>query len=187
ASLENRGHCPQGIYVVPSKRSMRLWEGMLFVHQGYYASAIFQFKITFPSDYPTRAPVVQFITEVYHPLVSTKDGTLALTPRIPTWSSYEHNVFHVLRWIKSAFKKQALDELTEAPCLNKEAFRMYQDSTASFASLAAQSASLSQSSSALYGDGSTKSDDPSVLRFSRTNDAELEKLRSELGLSLWSS
>ncbi|KAG8771482.1 hypothetical protein FRC12_003590 [Ceratobasidium sp. 428] len=185
ASLQNRSHCPQGIYVVPSERSMRLWDGILFVHQGYYASAIFRFKMTFPSDYPARAPVVQFTTDAFHPLVSTKDGTFSLTPRIPNWSSYDHNVFHVLHWIKASFKKQALDELIEPACLNKEAFRMYQDSTASFASLAAQSASLSQSSSALYGDGSSNGNERDTLAFSRTNASELDKLRSELGLLSW--
>ncbi|KAH7344770.1 ubiquitin-conjugating enzyme/RWD-like protein [Rhizoctonia solani] len=152
ASLHNRSHCPQGVYIVPSEISMRLWNGMLFIHQGYYRSAIFRFKITFPSDYPARVPVVQFVTDVYHPLVSTKDGVFSLAPRITSWSSHEHNVFHILHWIKAAFKKRALDELDEVSCLNKDAFRMYQDSTSSFASLAAQSASLSQSSSALYGD-----------------------------------
>ena len=35
----------------------------------------------------------------------------------------EHRSFDVLHWIKAAFKKQALDTLTEAECLNKEAFR----------------------------------------------------------------
>ncbi|KAG9101701.1 hypothetical protein FS749_004510 [Ceratobasidium sp. UAMH 11750] len=188
ASLQNRLHCPQGIYVVPSERSIRLWDGILFVHQGYYASAIFRFKITFLSDYPARAPVVHFTTDVFHPLVSIKDGTFSLIPRIPNWSSYDHNVFHVLHWIKASFKKQALDELSESSCLNKEAFRMYQDSTASFASLAAQSASLSHSSSsALYGDGNNSSDDRGTLAFSRANTVELDKLRSELGLSSWTS
>ncbi|CAE6433316.1 hypothetical protein ACGC1H_001529 [Rhizoctonia solani] len=187
ASLHNRSHCPQGVYIVPSERSMRLWNGMLFVHQGYYRSAIFRFKITFPSDYPTRAPIVQFVTDVYHPLVSTKDGIFSLAPRISSWSSHEHNVFHVLRWIKAAFKKRALDELDEASCLNKDAFRMYQDSTSSFASLAAQSASLSQSSSALYGDNNRDASDAGILMFSRTSSSDLNKLRSELGLSSWAS
>ena len=35
----------------------------------------------------------------------------------------EHHVFHVLHWIKAAFKKHALDGIKEADCLNKEAFR----------------------------------------------------------------
>lgn len=187
ASLNNRSHCPQGIYVVPSEQSMRLWNGVIFVHQGYYRSATFRFKITFPSDYPARAPIVQFTTDVFHPLISTKDGTFSLSPRITTWSSSDHNIFHVLHWIKAAFKKRALDELDEVSCLNKEAFRMYQDSTSSFASLAAQSASLSQSSSALYGDNNRNTENAGVLMFSRTSSSDLDKLRSELGLSSWAS
>ncbi|KAF8707601.1 Ubiquitin-conjugating enzyme E2, partial [Rhizoctonia solani] len=165
---------------------MRLWNGMLFIHQGYYRSAIFRFKITFPSDYPARPPVVQFTTDVYHPLVSTKDGIFSLAPRIPDWSSHEHNVFHILHWIKASFKKRALDGLDEASCLNKDAFRMYKESTSSFASLAAQSASLSQSSSALYGENRDASD-TGILMFSRTSSSDLNKLRSELGLTSWAS
>ncbi|KAB5592381.1 Ubiquitin-conjugating enzyme domain containing protein [Ceratobasidium theobromae] len=187
AALHNKSHCPQGVYVVPSGQSMRLWNGTIFIHQGYYRSAIFRFKITFPSDYPARAPVVQFTTDVFHPLVSTKDGTFSLAPRIPSWSSHDHNVFHVLHWIKAVFKKRALDELDEGSCLNKEAFRMYQDSTSSFASLAAQSASLSQSSSALYGDNTRNEDSTGILAFSRTSTSDLNKLRAELGLSSWTS
>jgi hypothetical protein len=35
----------------------------------------------------------------------------------------EHHVFHVLHWIKAAFKKHALDGIKEADCSSKEAFR----------------------------------------------------------------
>ena len=34
-SDDNEGHCPQGIYVIPSSSdSVLLWDGVLFVHQG---------------------------------------------------------------------------------------------------------------------------------------------------------
>ena len=50
---------------------------------------------------------------------------------MPTRTDVEHvdcrpkedRVFHVLHWIKSIFKKDALDRLEEGDCLNKEAFR----------------------------------------------------------------
>ena len=32
-------------------------------------------------------------------------------------------MFDVLHWVKAAFKKNALDEIKEIDCLNKEAFR----------------------------------------------------------------
>ena len=35
----------------------------------------------------------------------------------------EHHANAVLHWIKAAFKKCALDSLTEEDCFNKEAYR----------------------------------------------------------------
>ncbi|KAG8806039.1 hypothetical protein FRC17_005204, partial [Serendipita sp. 399] len=98
----------------------------------------------------------------------------------------EHHVFDVLFWIKSAFKKRALDQLKEKDCLNKEAFR-YRESTASFAALAAQSSLLSQSDHALYDQ-----DYPSLtgkrhqsFTFHETSPDVLKGLREQLGLQEW--
>ncbi|KAF9035945.1 hypothetical protein BJ165DRAFT_1409304 [Panaeolus papilionaceus] len=49
-----------------------------------------------------------------------------------------------------SFKKNTLDRIPESDCYNKEAFRLYRDSTSSFANLAAQSAQLSSSDSVLF-------------------------------------
>lgn len=35
----------------------------------------------------------------------------------------ENHVFEVLHYIKAAFKKHALDKITESDCFNKDAFR----------------------------------------------------------------
>jgi hypothetical protein len=40
----------------------------------------------------------------------------------------EHHIFDVLHWVKAAFKKNALDEIKESECANKEAFRYVQTS-----------------------------------------------------------
>jgi hypothetical protein len=34
ASLRHSGHCPLGIYVVPSAENLLVWDGVFFVHQG---------------------------------------------------------------------------------------------------------------------------------------------------------
>jgi hypothetical protein len=34
ASLRHSGHCPLGLYVVPSVENLLVWDGVLFVHQG---------------------------------------------------------------------------------------------------------------------------------------------------------
>lgn len=162
AALKNEDHCPKGMYVIPSAESVLIWDAVLFVHQGqtthnrfnfsrvllttptegYYADSILKFRIQFPSDYPSRAPSVTFITDIFHPLISQKDGSLNLSVRFPHWRCVRgrlfslhdnhlivHNrpkqdhIFHVLHWIKVVFKKQTLDNLNKADCLNKEAFK----------------------------------------------------------------
>ena len=36
----------------------------------------------------------------------------------------EHHVYDILHWVKASFKKQALDEIKDYDCFNKEAFRL---------------------------------------------------------------
>lgn len=109
---------------------------------GYYADSVLKFRINFPADYPARSPSVTFLTDVFHPLISQQDGQLNLAPRFPRWmfvayflllclstnsaliASPKHNhVFDILHWVKLLFKKDVLDGLKEADCVNKEAFR----------------------------------------------------------------
>ncbi|CAG7845970.1 SubName: Full=Uncharacterized protein {ECO:0000313/EMBL:CCA71092.1} [Serendipita indica DSM 11827] len=186
ASVKQPSHCPLGIYVKPSSSNLLVWDGVFFVHKGYYSGAVLKFRLSFPSNYPERAPQIHFITDVFHPLVSQRDGSFTLTPRIPTWRPKQHHVFDVLFWLKSAFKKHALDQLKEKDCLNKEAFR-YRESISSFAQLASQSALLSQSDHALYDQ-----DYPSMtgkrhhaFQFRETKPDTLKALREQLGLQEW--
>jgi len=187
ASTQHKSHCPLGIYVQPSGSSLLVWDAVFFIHKGYYSGAILKFRLTFPTNYPESPPMVQFITDVFHPLVSQRDGLFSLAPRLASWRPREHHVFDVLFWVKSAFKKHALDQLKEKDCLNKEAFRLYRESTASFAALATQSALLSQSDTALYDQ-----DYPSLtgkrhqsFRFQETSPEVLQSLREQLGLREW--
>ncbi|KAL0949951.1 hypothetical protein HGRIS_009974 [Hohenbuehelia grisea] len=186
ASLKQRGHCPLGMYIIPSPESLLVWDAAFFVHQGYYEDSIFKFRLTFPSTYPNHPPSVQFITDVFHPLVSQQNGKFNLASRFRPWRPKEHHVFDVLHWVKAAFKRQALDQIKDFDCLNKEAFR-YHEQTSSFAALAKQSALLSQSPSALF-----EKDHPSMggvardsLHFRKLKPAQLQEYRAKLGLSDW--
>jgi ubiquitin-protein ligase len=46
---------------------------------------ILKFRITFPADYPDKPPVVQFLTDVFHPLISQQTGVFNLAPRFRPW------------------------------------------------------------------------------------------------------
>ncbi|KIO34815.1 hypothetical protein M407DRAFT_90401 [Tulasnella calospora MUT 4182] len=184
SALGHLNHCPSGMYLTPSTESLLIWLGVLFVRQGYYASSVLRFRVTFPQDYPQQPPAVSFTTDVFHPLVSQTDGAFALAPRFSPWMPKDHHVFDVLYWIKAAFKKPALDKLTERDCLNKEALRLYRESPSSFSALALQTSGLSQSPSALFD-----SDHPQMggrsqggVVFRQMAAVELVKVRKEVGL-----
>jgi hypothetical protein len=52
---------------------------------GYYADAVLKFTVQFPADYPSRPPVVHFLSDVFHPLIGPQDGVLNLKPRFRPW------------------------------------------------------------------------------------------------------
>ncbi|KAG5646578.1 hypothetical protein DXG03_002881 [Asterophora parasitica] len=174
------------MYVVPSVENLLVWDGVFFVHQGYYADAILKFRIIFPSNYPEKQPSVQFVTDVFHPMVASQTGAFNVAPRFRPWRPKEHHVFDVLHYIKAAFKKQALDEFKESDCVNKEAYQ-YHTQTSSFSALATQSSALSKSASALFD-----SDHPSMtekvsegINFKELTKGQLQKARARMGLKEW--
>ncbi|KAK4891899.1 hypothetical protein LTR27_009598 [Elasticomyces elasticus] len=69
--------CPKGVYIAPVPEEPLRWTGVLFPRKGPYASAVLRFQIDFPVDYPERPPVITFLCDVFHPLV---------TP----WTTYTH-------------------------------------------------------------------------------------------------
>ncbi|THH11057.1 hypothetical protein EW145_g908 [Phellinidium pouzarii] len=215
AALRNDEHCPKGMYVLPSADSLLAWDAVLFVHQdcllfqsayfgtanlspvGYYTDAVLKFCVRFPPTYPSRAPEVTFATDVFHPLISSDDGIMNVAPRFAPWRPKQDHVFHLLHWIKAAFKKEILDNLKEVDCPNKEAFR-YHDSTHSFAALATQSSMLSQSAPTLFESAHYTSSSAvgtgikgqqrqatQGIFFHETHESELDPLRSRLGLRPW--
>ena len=58
---------------------------LAYAQLGYYTDSILKFRMSFPTNYPERPPLVQFLTDVFHPLVSQQDGTFNLTPRFRPW------------------------------------------------------------------------------------------------------
>ncbi|PYH96705.1 putative ubiquitin-conjugating enzyme [Aspergillus ellipticus CBS 707.79] len=67
ASLQHAA--PPGTYVSLSPGDSTLWFGVIFVRSGPYASAVLRFQIRFPTSYPDMPPLVNFATDVFHPLI----------------------------------------------------------------------------------------------------------------------
>jgi hypothetical protein len=101
-----------------------VWFGCLFVHKGFYRSGVFKFRINIPESYPNAPPTVTFLTDMFHPLVDTQ-GRLSIAQQFPVWRPHQDYIFHILHYIKNAYKRVVLDGLVEKYCPNKEAYRLY--------------------------------------------------------------
>eukprot|EP00992_Anisonema_acinus_P009187 TRINITY_DN5380_c0_g1_i1.p1 TRINITY_DN5380_c0_g1~~TRINITY_DN5380_c0_g1_i1.p1 ORF type:complete len:189 (+),score=33.40 TRINITY_DN5380_c0_g1_i1:57-569(+) len=53
--------------------------------QSLYSGGIFQLSVTFPSNYPFKAPTVRFQTKIFHPVVNP-DGRICMGLLTDTWS-----------------------------------------------------------------------------------------------------
>lgn len=157
SSLRLPGHCPLGVWVIPSPENIHYWCGTLFVHRGYYAGGIYKFTIEFSQNYPFdhETPKVNFQTDCFHPLIDQSNhGAFDLSLKFPKWIPHENFICNLLYYLKSCFKRSGLESIiacgNDSTAYNKPAFRLYRDQTDVFAKLAAQSSTLSSSSSTLY-------------------------------------
>lgn len=57
----------KNIFILPSNDIFK-WMGVIFVHEGFYKGGIFKFNLMF-SEHQKVGPSLQFITNIYHPLV----------------------------------------------------------------------------------------------------------------------
>lgn len=80
---------------------------------GYYTDSILKFRLVFPSNYPDRPPAVQFLTDVFHPLISQEDGTFNLDSRFRPWRCVVSDQFCFL-----CSRSRAIASQTKgAPCV----------------------------------------------------------------------
>ncbi|KAK9702301.1 hypothetical protein K7432_011296 [Basidiobolus ranarum] len=172
-NLRNPSHCPSGIYMMPSLDNMNVWYGTIFVHKGYYRNGIFKFKLVIPQEYPDKAPSVDFINDVFHPLVDVY-RRFSLKQRFPHWTPHKDFISHILYYIKSSFKKSVLDNLQQHNCPNQEAWLMYRNKPEVFAEFAKNCAEYSVMDSNLYGDHQGSSS----IRFNKLSDQKFEELKT---------
>ncbi|KAF7236000.1 Ubiquitin-conjugating enzyme E2 L5 [Varanus komodoensis] len=68
AIKKSRLRCVQDIEADPN--NILLWKGLLVPDNPPYNKGAFQIEISFPSEYPFKAPTVTFKTKIYHPNVN---------------------------------------------------------------------------------------------------------------------
>ncbi|KAG1883126.1 hypothetical protein F4604DRAFT_1576172, partial [Suillus subluteus] len=146
----------------------------------YHQDSLLKFTIMFPNNYPECLPTVQFLTDIFHPLVDPWTGAYKIDKElIHTSRPKEYQIHHILHFIKGMFKEPTLNKLHKEDVLNKEAFN-YCDNQMSFVTLVKQFTELSQSPSALYDtSGSKKSQS---LWFTPLKPNELDKVLRALSV-----
>ncbi|RUS31158.1 hypothetical protein BC938DRAFT_478359 [Jimgerdemannia flammicorona] len=112
---------------------------------------------------------------MFHPLVD-KQGNFNISQQFPAWRPHQDYIFHVLHYVKNAFKKVSLDNLLEKYAFNKDAYRMYHTEARIFAKLAQQCAQLSITESILF----EHFPDNNMIRFTQMNDAKFEELKAQI-------
>lgn len=62
--------CPEGIYLSLTPGDPSKWSGVLFVRKGPYAPAVLCFIVYLPPRYPDTPPLITFLSDIFHPLVT---------------------------------------------------------------------------------------------------------------------
>ncbi|KAL1479545.1 hypothetical protein MTO96_051757 [Rhipicephalus appendiculatus] len=77
-----------------------------------YEGGLFNLRIQLPRDYPLGAPVVHFLTTIYHPNISASDGAVCMNMLKRKWSP-SLSVAKVLASIRSLMCSPNPDEAVE--------------------------------------------------------------------------
>ncbi|KAI3630086.1 hypothetical protein MIR68_011521 [Amoeboaphelidium protococcarum] len=90
-----------GISAFPESDNLRKWIGTVEGAENTpYAGQTYKLQLQFTSEYPFKAPVVKFITQIYHPDVDFETGTICLDILKEEWSAI-YNVQTILISIQS--------------------------------------------------------------------------------------
>ncbi|KAI9610541.1 hypothetical protein H4Q26_006684 [Puccinia striiformis f. sp. tritici PST-130] len=208
ASLRLPGHCPLGVWVIPSPDDIHHWCGTLFIHRGYYAGGIYKFTITsHETIHLINKRPNQFQTDCFHPLIDqSNQGSFNLSLKFPNWLPHENFICNLLYYLKSCFKRPGLESIIasgdDSIAYNKHAFRSDRrvcntrrpiiTLSSSPTSLYDQPSSSSQNedSNKRIGqkdaNGDSRSSSPSkskhLIKFNPLNDDQFKQLRQKIFL-----
>uniref|UniRef100_A0A1B0D8J8 Uncharacterized protein n=1 Tax=Phlebotomus papatasi TaxID=29031 RepID=A0A1B0D8J8_PHLPP len=82
------------------------WFGVIFVREGVYNEGIFRFSITLPDNFPsdTKAPVIVFKSEVFHPFICPETKQLDTRDAFPEWDTTCH-LWQLLKYLIYIFEQ----------------------------------------------------------------------------------
>lgn len=98
-----------------------LWNAVIFgPHDTPFEDGTFRLTLTFTEEYPNKAPVVKFVSKMFHPNIYA-DGSICLDILQNKWSP-TYDVSAILTSIQSL-----LDEPNPNSPANSQAAQLYQD------------------------------------------------------------
>lgn len=155
-NLTNPLNCPSGFYLLPSENIM-VWNGVFFIHRGYYKEFVIKFRIEFRDDI-----ILTVKNRIVHPLIH-KNGQVNL-------QGYKGCVSQLLHYFKSIFQKRTLDSIDSSNVYNQDIFELYHQDRKEFLKIISECAQIS--SQELF--------DPDEIQFKRLDDEEFSNIKSHL-------
>jgi len=112
---------PPGVSAAPRENNIMSWVGVIFgPDESIWEGGSFRMTLEFTEDYPNKAPVVKFITKIFHPNVYG-DGSICLDILQNQWSPI-YDIAAILTSIQSLLT----DPNPNSPA-NTEAARMFSE------------------------------------------------------------
>ncbi|PSC72517.1 ubiquitin-conjugating enzyme E2 2 [Micractinium conductrix] len=112
---------PEGVNASPQAENIMRWNAVIFGPDGtVWDGGVFKLSMEFSEDYPNKAPVVKFRTNLFHPNIYA-DGGICLDILQNQWSPI-YDVSAILTSIQSLLS----DPNPNSPA-NSEAARLYNE------------------------------------------------------------
>eukprot|EP01099_Mayorella_cantabrigiensis_P003757 TRINITY_DN2829_c0_g1_i1.p1 TRINITY_DN2829_c0_g1~~TRINITY_DN2829_c0_g1_i1.p1 ORF type:complete len:266 (-),score=49.83 TRINITY_DN2829_c0_g1_i1:291-1058(-) len=126
-------HVPRGVYVIPSRDSILVWNLVFFIQDGVYAEGVFRATLHIPLRYPEHPPTVRFDSDFFHPQVNAATGVVNISKLEWNFSHSSHNqsssistnepqIWHVVHFVNSLFY-----DIDITNPINSEAAHLYKD------------------------------------------------------------